>query len=164
MKCPFCSHLEDKVIDSRLSQDGNATRRRRECLGCARRFTTYEKIEVTLPHVVKKNGMHVAFDRRRILSGISKACEKRPVDIEEIEAAVDRIEALFQDSVESEVPTSAIGEAVMDELRTLDEVAYVRFASVYREFRDIDEFMSELKDLFELKKKNKKDKDKKNKK
>jgi transcriptional repressor NrdR len=158
MKCPYCSHLEDKVIDSRLSQDGNATRRRRECLACARRFTTYEKIEVTFPHVIKKGGMHVAFDRARILDGISKACEKRPVDIEDIEAAVDRIEALFQDYVESEVPTSVIGEAVMDELRTLDEVAYVRFASVYREFRDIDEFMSELKDLFELKKKNKKSK------
>ncbi len=155
MKCPFCAHLEDKVIDSRLSQDGNATRRRRECLACAKRYTTYEKIEVTLPHVVKKDGLHVAFDRRKIFDGISKACEKRPVSIDDIEGAVDRIEALFQDSVESEVHSSTIGEAVMDEVRTLDEVAYVRFASVYREFRDIDEFMSELKELFELKKKSK---------
>jgi transcriptional repressor NrdR len=155
MKCPFCAHLEDKVIDSRLSQDGNATRRRRECFACAKRYTTYEKIEVTLPHVIKKDDLHVAFDRRKIFDGISKACEKRPVSIDDIEAAVDRIEALFQDSVESEVHSSAIGEAVMDELRTLDEVAYVRFASVYREFRDIDEFMSELKELFELKKKSK---------
>jgi len=160
MKCPFCAHLEDKVIDSRLSQDGNATRRRRECLACSRRFTTYEKIEVTLPHVVKKDGLHVAFDRRKIFDGISKACEKRPVSIDDIEASVDRIETLFQDSVENEVLSSAIGEAVMEELRSLDEVAYVRFASVYREFRDIDEFMCELKDLFELKKKSKKSKKK----
>ncbi|MBI5491609.1 MAG: transcriptional regulator NrdR [Deltaproteobacteria bacterium] len=153
MKCPFCAYLEDKVIDSRLSQDGNTTRRRRECLQCAKRFTTYERVEETLPLVVKKDGAREAFDRTKILSGMLKACEKRPVSIEEIEKAVDRLEMKFLDSGEREMPSSAIGEAVMEELKRLDEVAYVRFASVYREFRDINEFMKELKDLLEVKKK-----------
>lgn len=152
MKCPFCGYLEDKVIDSRLSQDGVTTRRRRECLNCAKRFTTYERVEETLPLVVKKDGARESFDRSKILSGIMKACEKRPVSIEAIEKAVDRLEMKFLDSGEREIPSTAIGEAVMEELKALDEVAYVRFASVYREFRDINEFMKELKELLDVKK------------
>lgn len=152
MKCPFCSFLEDKVIDSRLSQDGSTTRRRRECLGCAKRFTTYERVEEALPLVAKKDGRREIFDRTKILNGIMKACEKRPVSLDEIERAVARLETRFIDSGEREIPSSSIGEAVMDELKGLDEVAYVRFASVYRDFRDINEFMHELKDLLEVKK------------
>jgi transcriptional repressor NrdR len=147
MKCPFCGHLEDKVIDSRLSQDGNATRRRRECIACSKRFTTYERVEETLPLVVKKDGTRVAFDRSKILSGLRKACEKRPVSIEDMEKAIDRLETKLMEAGEREVPSSVIGQAVMEELRGLDEVAYVRFASVYREFRDINEFMKELREL-----------------
>lgn len=147
MKCPFCGYLEDKVIDSRLSQDGSTTRRRRECLQCEKRFTTYERVEETLPLVVKKDGTRETFDRTKILGGLMKACEKRPVSIESIEKAVDRLEMKFLDGGEREVPSTVIGESVMDELKRLDEVAYVRFASVYREFRDINEFMNELKDL-----------------
>ncbi len=154
MKCPFCGYLEDKVIDSRLSQDGNTTRRRRECLQCGKRFTTYERVEETLPLVIKKDGARESFDRTKILSGIMKACEKRPVSMEEIEKAVDRLEMKFLDSGEREIPSSVVGESVMEELKKLDEVAYVRFASVYREFRDINEFMKELKDLLEVKKRN----------
>ena len=152
MKCPYCFHLEDKVIDSRLSQDGDVTRRRRECLQCAKRYTTYERVEETMPLVIKKDGSREPFDRTKVLSGILKACEKRPVGIEAIEEAVDRLERSFLDAGEREVGSSVIGEAIMEELKRLDEVAYVRFASVYREFRDINEFMSELKDLLELKK------------
>jgi transcriptional repressor NrdR len=152
MKCPYCFHLEDKVIDSRLSQDGDVTRRRRECLQCAKRYTTYERVEETAPLVIKKDGSREPFDRTKILSGILKACEKRPVGIEAIEGAVERLERSFLDAGEKEVGSSVIGEAIMEELKKLDEVAYVRFASVYREFRDINEFMSELKDLLELKK------------
>jgi transcriptional repressor NrdR len=152
MKCPYCFHLEDKVIDSRLSQDGDVTRRRRECLQCAKRYTTYERVEETAPLVIKKDGSREPFDRTKILSGILKACEKRPVGIEAIEGAVERLERSFLDVGEKEVGSSVIGEAIMEELKKLDEVAYVRFASVYREFRDINEFMSELKDLLELKK------------
>jgi transcriptional repressor NrdR len=154
MKCPFCGHLEDKVIDSRLSQDGNATRRRRECLSCSKRFTTYERVEETLPLLIKKDGTREAFDRSKILAGLKKACEKRPVSIEEIEKSIDRLEARFMESGEKEVQSSVVGEAVMEELKGLDEVAYVRFASVYREFRDINEFMKELREL--LGKRNKK--------
>ena len=152
MKCPYCAHLEDKVIDSRLSQDGDVTRRRRECLECGKRFTTYERVEESMPLVIKKDGSRATFDRTKILNGIRKACEKRPVGIEAIEGAVDRLERTFLDSGEREVASSVIGEAIMEELKRLDEVAYVRFASVYREFRDINEFMSELKDLLEIKK------------
>lgn len=152
MKCPFCSYLEDKVIDSRLSQDGSTTRRRRECLKCEKRFTTYERIEETLPLVVKKDGRREPFDRTKIMSGIMKACEKRPVPLEEIEKAVDTLEKRFLDSSERETQSKVIGEAVMEELKKLDEVAYVRFASVYRDFRDINEFMTELKELLEMKK------------
>ncbi|MFQ5736515.1 MAG: transcriptional regulator NrdR [Thermodesulfobacteriota bacterium] len=153
MKCPFCSYIEDKVIDSRLSQDGATTRRRRECLQCAKRFTTYERVEETLPLVVKKDGVREAFNRGKILSGLMKACEKRPVSIEDIERAVDKFEIKFLEMGEREIPSSLIGESVMEELKKLDEVAYVRFASVYREFRDINEFMKELKDLLDVKKK-----------
>ncbi len=153
MRCPFCGYTEDRVIDSRLSQDGSVTRRRRECLMCSKRFTTYERVEEMLPMVVKKDGTREPFDRTKILAGIKKACEKRPVSMEAIEQAIDRIEARFVESGEKEIPSSAIGEAVMDALGGLDEVAYVRFASVYREFRDINEFMKELKDLLHTKKK-----------
>lgn len=154
MKCPFCSHIEDKVIDSRLSQDGQVTRRRRECISCEKRFTTYERVEETMPLVVKKDGVREPFDRGKILIGIKKACEKRPVSVDDIEAAVNDLESLFMESNRKEVPSTDIGEAVMEALRALDEVAYVRFASVYREFRDINEFMSEMKELIDNKKKN----------
>lgn len=152
MKCPLCGHLEDKVIDSRLSYVGDVTRRRRECLNCSKRFTTYERIEESMPLVVKKDGRRETFDRLKILNGILKACEKRPVSIGEIEMAVDELERQFIDSGEKEIQSTFIGEAVMDRLQKLDEVAYVRFASVYREFRDINEFMNELKDILKVKK------------
>ncbi|MBI5598830.1 MAG: transcriptional repressor NrdR [Deltaproteobacteria bacterium] len=155
MKCPFCGNLEDKVIDSRLSQDGGATRRRRECLSCAKRFTTYERIEETLPLVIKKDGIREPYDRAKILGGVKKACEKRPVSMDEIERAIDRLEAKLLGTGEREILSSAIGEAVMEELKALDEVAYVRFASVYREFTDINEFMKEMKELVDVKKKKK---------
>ncbi|VAV83603.1 Ribonucleotide reductase transcriptional regulator NrdR [hydrothermal vent metagenome] len=152
MKCPFCSHLEDKVIDSRLSQDGSVTRRRRECLQCSKRFTSYERVEEMLPLVVKKDGVRVVYDREKVRSGMKKACEKRPVSSDEIDGAIDRIETRLAGLGEKEVLSHLIGEAVMDELRALDEVAYVRFASVYRDFRDIKEFMSELTELIDIKK------------
>ncbi len=153
MKCPFCAHIEDKVIDSRLSQDGLTTRRRRECLSCEKRFTTYEKVEDTLPVVVKKDGIREPFDSGKIRSGIKKACEKRPVSMESVDEAVGAVESCFMELGHKEVPSTEIGEAVMDELKRLDEVAYVRFASVYREFRDIKEFMKEMQELIENKKK-----------
>ncbi len=155
MKCPFCSHIEDRVIDSRLSQEGDVTRRRRECLKCGKRFTTYERVEETLPLVIKKDGRRELFDRTKILNGILRACEKRPVGIEAIEKVVERIEKGLLETGEREVASSLIGSRVMEELKTLDEVAYVRFASVYREFRDINEFMTELKGLLEASKKKK---------
>ena len=147
MRCPYCGHLEDKVVDSREAQDGQATRRRRECLGCARRFTTYERIEDVLPQVVKKDGRREAFDRAKIVDGVATACQKRPVSTEQIEALVSEVERQVQETGEREIKTSAVGEAVMQRLRKLDEVAYVRFASVYRAFRDVGEFMSELETL-----------------
>lgn len=152
MKCPFCGFIEDKVIDSRVSQEGDVTRRRRECLKCGGRFTTYERVEEVLPLVVKKDGRREPFDRIKILAGIQTACEKRPVGTTQIEAVVKRIEQRFQDLGEKEVTSSQVGEVVMEELKKLDEVAYVRFASVYREFRDINEFMKELKDLLDVRK------------
>lgn len=155
MKCPFCSHIEDKVIDSRLSQDGDVTRRRRECLKCGKRFTTYERVEEALPLVIKKDGRRELFDRTKILNGILRACEKRPVGIETIETVVDGIEKDFIETAVREIQSSAIGAVVMEKLKNLDEVAYVRFASVYREFRDINEFMKELKGLLEVSKKKK---------
>ncbi len=154
MKCPFCGHLEDKVVDSREAKDGDAIRRRRECLRCRRRFTTYEHIEDVLPVVVKKDGRREMFDRNKILGGLKKACEKRPVGMDVLEEIVTRIEKKAQESGEKEIPSSMVGEEVMRELQSLDEVAYVRFASVYREFKGINEFMDELKDL--LKERNKK--------
>ncbi len=147
MRCPYCGHPEDKVVDSREAQDGQVTRRRRECLGCARRFTTYERIEDVLPQVVKKDGRREPFDRAKIVDGLATACQKRPVSAEQIEALVAAVEREVQEVGEREIRTSAIGEAVMQRLRKLDEVAYVRFASVYRAFRDVGEFMSELEEL-----------------
>ncbi len=147
MKCPFCRDLENKVIDSRLSKEGDVIRRRRECLQCARRFTTYERAEEAFPLIVKKDGRREPFDRMKIVAGLKRACEKRPVGIEAIEAVVDRIERSLQERGEKELPSSTIGEALMQELHGLDKVAYVRFASVYRSFEDIGEFMEELQTL-----------------
>ena len=147
MKCPFCAEVENKVIDSRLSNQGAVIRRRRECLECQRRFTTYERVEEILPMVVKKDGRREAFDRQKVLEGLKLACQKRPVGADQLEAVVDGIERRLQEMGEKEVPSSVIGEAVMRELARLDEVAYVRFASVYRSFKDLGEFMSELKEL-----------------
>jgi transcriptional repressor NrdR len=147
MRCPWCGHLEDRVVDSREAQEGQATRRRRECLGCARRFTTYERIDDVLPQVVKKDGRREAFDRAKIVEGVATACQKRPVSAEQIEALVAGVERQLQELGEREIRTAAIGEAVMLRLRKLDEVAYVRFASVYRAFRDVGEFMAELEGL-----------------
>ncbi len=147
MKCPFCRDLENKVIDSRLSKEGDVIRRRRECLQCTRRFTTYERAEEAFPLIVKKDGRREPFDRMKIVAGLKRACEKRPVGIEAIEAVVDRIERGLQERGEKELPSSTIGEALMRELHGLDKVAYVRFASVYRSFEDIGEFMEELETL-----------------
>ena len=147
MKCPFCSHLESRVIDSRLSRDGDVTRRRRECEECERRFTTYERVEEILPLVVKKDGRREPYDRLKIIAGLKKACEKRPISIETIEEIADRIERTLQGRGEKEISGAVIGEEVMRHLYDLDKVAYVRFSSVYRSFQDIDEFMSELRDL-----------------
>jgi len=147
MKCPFCSHDDTRVVDSRLGKEGNNIRRRRECIDCERRFTTYERVEETLPLVIKKDGRRETFDRQKIISGIQRACEKRPVSIATIEKVVDQMELSLQESGEKEIDASRIGEAVMSALQSIDEVAYVRFASVYRQFRDINEFMSELKDI-----------------
>ncbi|GAB4165435.1 MAG: transcriptional regulator NrdR [Geothermobacteraceae bacterium] len=147
MKCPFCGFGDTRVVDSRLGKDGNNIRRRRECAGCEKRFTTYERIEETLPLVVKKDGRREPFDRTKIIAGMQRACEKRPVSIETIEKAVDSLETTLQESGDKEIDASRIGEMVMQILHDLDEVAYVRFASVYRQFRDINEFMSELQEL-----------------
>ena len=147
MKCPFCGHSENKVIDSRISKDGKAVRRRRECLGCAKRFTTYEYVEDVLPMVVKKDGRREQFDRQKILNGIKKACEKRPISMESIDKIVENVEQACQEMQLEEISSTLIGEKIMNELKAFDGVAYVRFASVYRQFRDVGEFMSELKDL-----------------
>jgi len=147
MKCPFCGHAENKVIDSRISKDGKAIRRRRECLGCVKRFTTYEFVEDILPMVVKKDGRRETFDRMKIRNGVMKACEKRPISMESMEKIVENVEQACQEFQGEEIPSTVIGEKVMNELKALDGVAYVRFASVYRQFRDVGEFMTELKDL-----------------
>jgi len=152
VKCPFCSNGENKVIDSRISKEGNAIRRRRECLACGKRFTTYEFVEEVLPMVVKKDGRREAFDRGKILAGLKKACEKRPISMNIIEDIVDKIEHDCQDLQLKEIPTSIMGEKVMNELQRLDGVAYVRFASVYREFKDPNEFVEQLKDFLNEKK------------
>lgn len=147
MKCPFCGHDDTRVIDSRLGKEGNNIRRRRECVGCERRFTTYERVEETLPLVIKKDGRRETFDRQKVVAGMQRACEKRPVPVAAIERVVEQIEQSLQESGEKEVPSSRVGEAIMQALQSLDEVAYVRFASVYRQFRDINEFMAELKEI-----------------
>ncbi len=147
MKCPYCAKINNKVVDSRLNRDGRSIRRRRECLGCGRRFTTYEKLEDVLPMVVKKDGRREAFNREKITSGIRKACQKRPISMRKIEEFADSLELHFQEQGVREVESSEVGEKVINELREWDEVAYVRFASVYRQFRDINEFMAELEDI-----------------
>jgi transcriptional repressor NrdR len=147
MKCPHCDHLESKVLDSRLSKEMDTIRRRRECLKCGKRFSTAERLEEGLPLVIKKDDRREVFDRMKILNGLKKACEKRPISITNLEKIVSRIEYNLLERGDHEISASEIGEMVMEELRKLDEVAYVRFASVYRQFRDINEFMSELKDL-----------------
>jgi transcriptional repressor NrdR len=147
MKCPFCAHLQDKVVDSRESKDGDAIRRRRQCLGCKRRFTSYERIDEIPYMVVKKDGRRERFDRQKVLAGVLKACEKRPVSMTQLESIADQAETMVQDSSEREVSTRVMGEMIMNELKNLDKVAYVRFASVYLDFKDVQEFMSELKDL-----------------
>jgi transcriptional repressor NrdR len=147
VKCPFCDELEDKVVDSRMAKEGEVIRRRRECLGCKRRYTTYERVDEILPAVVKKDGRRESFDRSKILAGLKKACEKRPISTATIEAVTDRIEKHIQEMGETEIESRVVGEELMKELHQLDQVAYVRFASVYREFKDIDQFMDELRTL-----------------
>jgi transcriptional repressor NrdR len=147
VKCPFCDDVEDKVVDSRMAKEGEVIRRRRECLSCKRRYTTYERVEETMPVVVKKDGRREPFDRSKIVSGLKKACEKRPISVATIEAVADRIEKRIQEMGETEIASPLVGEEVVKELSQLDQVAYVRFASVYREFKDIDQFMDEIKSL-----------------
>ncbi|NLN14846.1 MAG: transcriptional repressor NrdR [Tissierellia bacterium] len=149
MKCPYCDFMESKVIDTRPTDEGQAIRRRRECIKCSRRFTTYEKIEEIPIIVVKRDGTRETYDRNKLLNGIIKSCEKRPVSIEEIERLVDDIERTLANSLEKEVTSIEMGEMVMNKLKDLDEVAYVRFASVYRQFKDVNSFMIELKKLLE---------------
>ena len=151
MKCPYCGYQESKVVDSRHSEDGVSIRRRRECLACGKRFTTYETVESLPIVVVKKDGSRQSFDRNKILNGMVRACEKRPVSMASLEKAVDEIEQTIQNSLEREIRTSDIGELVMERLKPLDEVAYVRFASVYRQFKDINTFMQELNKILEEK-------------
>jgi len=152
MKCPACEYKETKVIDSRISGEGNSIRRRRECLKCEKRFTTYEYIERVPLMVVKKDGRRQAFDRTKIISGLVKACEKRPISFDRIEKITTEIEKIIQKKFDREVDASVIGEAIMEKLAQTDEVAYVRFASVYRQFRDVNQFMSELKVILEKEK------------
>ena len=147
MRCPNCDHLEDRVIDSRSTKEGRAIRRRRECIGCGKRFTTYEYVENASVAVVKRNGKREPFSREKVIAGISRACEKRPVSLSQVEEIVDRIEAEIQRRAPGEVDAKIIGESVMEELQQLDEVAYVRFASVYRHFKDVNEFLQEIKGL-----------------
>ena len=151
MKCPFCGHLGDKVVDSRESKEGEVIRRRRECLECGRRFTSYERIDEIPYMVIKKDGTRERFERQKLISGLLKACEKRPVSVAAVEGVADRVEGILQERPEKEMSTEEVGEVVMDELKKLDKVAYVRFASVYRHFRDISEFMTELKELLNTK-------------
>jgi len=147
VRCPFCSHFEDKVVDSRMAKEGEAVRRRRECLGCKRRFTTYERVDEVLPMLIKKDGRREPFDRAKVLAGLKKACEKRPISVATLEAVADRVEKRIQERGEVEVQARVVGEEVMLELYQLDQVAYVRFASVYREFKDVAQFMDEVKSL-----------------
>jgi transcriptional repressor NrdR len=147
MRCPYCSSIDNKVVDSRMGKEGDSIRRRRECLQCEGRFTTYERVEEVLPSVIKKDGRREPFDRSKILNGLKKACEKRPISMDVLEKTVDDIEKTLQEKGLKEIPGTIIGEEVMEHLHKLDEVAYVRFASVYRSFKDINEFMHELKDI-----------------
>ena len=147
MKCPYCGYSESKVIDSRPADENSSIRRRRECLSCGKRFTTYETVESLPMVVVKKDGSRQSFDRRKVLAGMIRACEKRPVPLAELEKIAEEIEQDLQNSMEREISTEAIGEKVMERLRNVDQVAYVRFASVYRQFKDIDTFMTELNKL-----------------
>ena len=151
MRCPFCGFLESKVIDSREGKKGISIRRRRECLSCKRRFTTYEKIEEIPYMVVKKDGTRQPFDSQKLLRGMMKACEKRPIQISQLEEIVEEVESLLQERPDKEIGAAEIGQLVMDRLKTLDKVAYVRFASVYREFKDVDEFRQELENLMKEK-------------
>jgi transcriptional repressor NrdR len=151
MKCPYCGHLGDKVVDSREGKEGEVIRRRRECLECGKRFTSYERIDEIPYMVVKKDGTRERFDRQKLVQGLLKACEKRPVSVAALESIADRVEATLQDRPEKEIATADIGSFVMEELRKLDKVAYVRFASVYKHFRDIGEFWDELKGLLNVK-------------
>jgi transcriptional repressor NrdR len=156
MKCPFCGYKEDKVVDSRATAEESAVRRRRECLKCGKRFTTYEYIEEISLLVIKKDGRRESFDRKKMLSGVIRACEKRPVSVEKMEDIVTQVERAIQKKSDREVLSSRIGELVMDKLKLIDDVAYVRFASVYRQFKDVGQFMVELKDILgKDKKKNK---------
>ena len=152
MRCPFCAHPEDKVVDSRESKEGESIRRRRECLKCEKRFTTYERIDEIPYMVVKKDGRRERFDRQKVLSGLLRACEKRPVSSAQLESIVDATESFLVDAPERERTTSEIGELIMDHLKTLDTVAYIRFASVYRDFKDVREFKEELEGLLKGKK------------
>ena len=161
MRCPFCGFLEDKVVDSREAKDGDSIRRRRECLECGRRFTSYERIDEIPFMVIKKDGRREAFDRNKIMSGLLRACEKRPISAVQLEALVDTIEKRVQESSDREVPTSELGKFIMPPLKALDKVAYVRFASVYLEFEDVSEFMNELKLLVRARDKSVKNKKKK---
>lgn len=147
MTCPFCSHNEDKVIDSRESKEGALIRRRRECLGCSRRFTTYERIDEIPYMVVKKDGRREKFDRQKVMTGLLKACEKRPVSMSKLAAIIDDVETILAESAERELSTTEIGEQLMSRLSGLDKIAYVRFASVYRDFQDVEAFLDELKGL-----------------
>ena len=161
MRCPFCGHIEDKVVDSREAKDGDSIRRRRECLECGRRFTSYERIDQIPYMVVKKDGKRESFDRNKVIAGLMRACEKRPISMTQLETIVDEIEKELQDSSDRELSTSEIGKMIMRRLKSLDKVAYVRFASVYLEFEDVSAFMTELKDLVRARtplKKNKKTK------
>jgi transcriptional repressor NrdR len=151
MKCPFCGHLEDKVVDSREAKIGDTVRRRRECVGCGRRFTTYERIDEIPYMVVKKDGRREKFDRQKLLAGLLKACEKRPVPTIKLEQIVNEAETLVAESTDRERPSPEVGELVMNRLKKLDKVAYVRFASVYLDFKDVREFMDELNDLLKAK-------------
>lgn len=153
MKCPFCEHTDTKVIDSRHTEDGHAIRRRRECEKCSKRFTTYEKIEEVVMMVIKKDGSRETFDRNKVMGGIVKACEKRPVPVSEMEKIVDEIERGLNNMMEKEVSSTFIGELIMDKLKDIDEVAYVRFASVYRQFTDINTFIAEIESLLGSKRK-----------
>ena len=159
MKCPDCSDMENKVVDSRLNKEGTVIRRRRECLNCSARFTTYEKLERSLPLLIKKDGRREEFDRDKIIHGVQKACQKRPVSIKDIEDLVDRVEQYVQELGEKEVSAVKVGEKVISEIYNLDDVAYVRFASVYRSFKDVNEFMVELKEVLKSKEGNKSPRD-----